>query len=120
MIININNLKKIKSEFPILLGKNFISKKNCEKLINEITNAKSFDDLIQGGRNRINKGSKNFNDYLIKSKLSKKLYKQFNTKLFYNKLEEKFKNTFKDCKWINTFKNKKFLKKKYTKKKLMN
>ena len=71
MIININNLKKIKSEFPILLGKNFISKKNLEKLINEITNAKSFDDLIQGGRNRINKGSKNFNDYLIKSKLSK-------------------------------------------------
>ena len=87
-----------------------------KKLINEITNAKSFDDLIQGGRNRINKGSKNFNDYLIKSKLSKKLYKQFNTKLFYNKLEEKFRNTFKDCKWINTFKPKKFLKKIYKQK----
>ena len=39
-------------------------KKDCEKLINEIKNANAFDDLIQGGRNRINKGSRNFKNYL--------------------------------------------------------
>ena len=43
-----------------MVGKGAISKKDCDKLINEIKNASAFDDLIQGGRNRINKGSRNF------------------------------------------------------------
>ena len=47
-MININKLKKIKSEFPVLVGKNIISAKDCKKLIAEIVNAKSFDDLISG------------------------------------------------------------------------
>ena len=42
-----------------MIGKGAISAKDCERLINEIKNAKSFDDMIMGGRNRINKGSKN-------------------------------------------------------------
>ena len=42
-----------------MVGKKAISARDCEILINEIKKAKSFDDLIQGGRNRINKGSKN-------------------------------------------------------------
>ena len=64
-MININKLKKVKSNFPVMVGKGAISKKDCEKLIDEIRNAKSFDDLIQGGRNRINKGSSNFKNYLL-------------------------------------------------------
>ena len=55
-MINVNKLKKVKSNFPVMVGKGAISKKDCEKLIDEIRNAKSFDDFIQGGRNRINKG----------------------------------------------------------------
>ena len=47
-----------------MIGKGAISAKDCERLINEIKNAKSFDDMIMGGRNRINKGSKNFKNYL--------------------------------------------------------
>ena len=50
-MINVNKLKKVKSNFPVMVGKGAISKKDCEKLIDEIRNAKSFDDLIQGGRN---------------------------------------------------------------------
>ena len=71
-----------------------ISARDCEILINEIKKAKSFDDLIQGGRNRINKGSKNFKSYLKKSKLSRKLYNQFNSKSFYRKVENCFKKDF--------------------------
>ena len=119
-MININKLKKIKSEFPVLVGKNIISAKDCKKLIAEIVNAKSFDDLISGGRSRINKGSKNFKDYLKKSKFSNKLFKKFNSKFFYNKIENKFRISFQDCGWSNTYKPKKFLKNKYTNKKLMN
>ena len=65
-MINVNKLKKVKSNFPVMVSKGAISKKDCEKLIAEIRNAKSFDDLIQGGRNRINKGSSNFKNYLKK------------------------------------------------------
>ena len=81
-MININKLKKIKSEFPVLVGKNIISAKDCKKLIAEIVNAKSFDDLISGGRSRINKGSKNFKDYLKKSKFSNKLFKNLTANFF--------------------------------------
>ena len=67
-MIKVNNLKKIKSNFPVMIGKNSISAKNCETLINEIRNTKAFDDMIQGGRSRINKGSKNYQkNYLINS-----------------------------------------------------
>ena len=119
-MININKLKKIKSSYPLLIGKNFISTKDCRKLINEIKNFKSFDDLIHGGRNRINKGSKNFTNYLNKSKLSKKLYSYFNNKIFLNRIDKKFKSTFKNSSWSNTFQFKKFLKNKYTNKRFMN
>ena len=63
-MINVNGLMKVKSNFPVMVGKGIISKKDCDKLINEIKNANAFDDLIQGGRNRINKGSSNFKNYL--------------------------------------------------------
>ena len=89
-MINVNKLKKVKSNFPVMVGKGAISRKDCEKLIDEIRNTKSFDDLIQGGRNRINKGSSNFKNYLKKSKLSNKLYKQFNSQSFYKKVENRF------------------------------
>ena len=119
-MISVNKLKQIKSNFPVMIGQNAISKKNCEKLINEIKNTKTFDDLIQGGRNRINKGSKNFEKYLKKSNLSNKLFNQFNSQSFYKKVESKFKKTFKNYGWTNTYMPKKFLKAKYTNKKLMN
>ena len=119
-MINVNKLKKVKSNFPVMVGNGAISKKDCEKLIEEIRNAKSFDDLIQGGRNRINKGSSNFKNYLKKSKLSNKLYKQFNSQSFYKKVENRFKKTFKDYGWSNAYLPSKFLREKFTNKRLMN
>jgi hypothetical protein len=41
-MITVNKVKKIKSNFPVMIGKNAISKKDCEKLINKIKNTKTF------------------------------------------------------------------------------
>ena len=63
-MLSTNKLKKIKSNFPVLVGDNVVSKNICNLLIKEISNSKSFDDMIMGGRSRINKGSNNFNLYI--------------------------------------------------------
>ena len=86
-MINVNKLKKVKSNFPVMVGKGAISKKDCEKLIHEIRNAKSFDDLIQGGRNRINKGSSNFKNYLKKSNYLTNYINNLIANLFTKKLK---------------------------------
>ena len=49
---------------------NFISKKDCKKIIKEIDKFKKFDDLVMSGRKRINKGSQNFKNFMQKSKTS--------------------------------------------------
>ena len=59
-MINLGKLKKIKSNFPVLVAEKAIPKNVCKHLISEISLSKSFDDIIMGGRSRINKGSKNF------------------------------------------------------------
>ena len=83
-MLSTNKLKKIKSNFPVLVGDNVVSKKICNLLIKEISNSKSFDDMIMGGRSRINKGSKNFNLYIKNSIIiifyKKKLKSWINTK----------------------------------------
>jgi len=42
-----------------MLAEKALNSKQCEDLIKEIKNSSSFDDMIMGGRSRINKGSKN-------------------------------------------------------------
>ena len=68
-IINTNTrvekLKKFKNNFPILVGNKAISNHFCTSLIKEISSSETFDDLIMGGRSRINKGSKNFKKYIF-------------------------------------------------------
>jgi hypothetical protein len=73
-----------------------------------------------GGRSRINKGSKNFNNYIKKSKTSEKLFKIFNGKSFYKKIESIFKKNFKDGSWENSNLPKIFNQKKFTIKKKLN
>ena len=119
-MLKINKLKKIKSNFPVIVGEQIISKKVCNSLIKEISNSKNFDDMIMGGRSRINKGSKNFNKYISSSKISKKLFATFNTESFYKKIDKKFKTEFKANTWESLFKPKIFNKKKYTLKRKVN
>ena len=119
-MIQLEKLKKIKSNFPVLIAKKAISKKICRSLISEISNSKSFDDMIMGGRSRINKGSKNFNKYIKKSKFSSKLFNQFNSQKFYKKIEKLFEKQFKNTSWTYLYTPKTFDKKKYTIKKKVN
>ena len=119
-MLQIEKLKKVKGNFPVLVGSNIIPKNICKKLIEEISNSKSFDDMIMGGRSRINKGSKNFNNYIKQSKISKKLFKLFNSKFFYKKIENIFKKKFKNGSWENSNLPKNFNPKKFTIKKKLN
>ena len=119
-MLSTNKLKKIKSNFPVLVGDNVVSKNICNLLIKEISNSKSFDDMIMGGRSRINKGSKNFNLYIKNSVNSAKLFKLFNSKSFYKKIENLFTKNFKDGSWVNLYKPQSFNPKKFTVKKKLN
>ena len=119
-MLSTDKLKKIKSNFPVLVGDNVVSKKNCNLLIREISNSRAFDDMIMGGRSRINKGSKNFNLYIKNSINSSKLFKLFNSKSFYKKIENLFTKNFKNNSWINLYKAKSFDPKKFTIKKKLN
>ena len=119
-MLKIEKLKKIKSNFPVLVGSNVIPKSICKILIKEISNSKSFDDMIMGGRSRINKGSKNFDKYIQNSKISKKIFKLFNSKSFYKKIENMFKKKFKNGSWENSNLPEIFNTKKFTIKKKLN
>lgn len=119
-MLRIEKLKKFKNNFPILFANNAISNHVCESLVNEISSSETFDDLIMGGRSRINKGSKNFKKYINKSKISKKLFHLFNSKNFYNKIENVFKKNFKNQSWVNLYPPKLFNTKKFTIKKKIN
>ena len=119
-MLSTSRLKKIKSNFPVLVGNNVVSKNICNLLIKEIINSKSFDDMIMGGRSRINKGSKNFNLYIKNSVNSAKLFKLFNSKSFYKKIENLFIKNFKDGSWVNLHKPQSFSPNKFTVKKKLN
>ena len=119
-MLKVEKLKKFKNNFPILVGNKAISNHLCASLIKEISSSETFDDLIMGGRSRINKGSINFKKYINKSKISKKLFQLFNSKKFYNKIENVFKKNFKNQSWVNLYPPKLFNTKKFTIKKKIN
>ena len=119
-MIQLTKLKKLENNFPVLTGDKALSKKLCDQLIKEIQDMNSFDDTIMGGRSRINKGSKNFNNYIKQSKISKKLFKLFNSKSFYKKIENIFKKKFQNGSWENSNLPKIFNPKKFTIKKKLN
>ena len=89
-MINIRKLKPLKSNFPIIIAEKAISKDTCNKFVKEIQKSEAFDDIIMGGRSRINKGSPNFKKFIKSSKNAAQLYKQFNNFNFYKTIEKLF------------------------------
>tara|TARA_B110000014_G_scaffold260088_1_gene249176 strand:- start:1443 stop:2207 length:765 start_codon:yes stop_codon:yes gene_type:complete len=98
------------SPYQILVINNFINKKICTEIIKEILRFNKYDDEVMNGRHRINKGSKNFTNFLKKSKNIRKLYKNINNLKFYKKLD---KLLDKNNKWIFLNKINYFSKKNY-------
>jgi len=119
-MINIRKLKPLKSNFPIMLAEKAISKETCNNFVKEIQKSKAFDDMIMGGRSRINKGSQNFKKFIKSSKNAAQLYKQFNNFNFYKTIEKIFKKKFKNNSWSSIYQAKAFQKEKFTPKKKYN
>jgi hypothetical protein len=119
-MINIKKLKPIKSNFPIMIAEKAISKNTCENFVKEIQKSKAFDDMIMGGRSRINKGSQNFKNFIKKSKNADQLYREFNNFNFYKTIEKIFKKKFKDSSWSSVYKANTFQKERFTPKKKYN
>ena len=87
-------LKVINSDFPILQADNFIKKNNCVQIVREMRRINNYDDYVMSGRNRLNKGSEKFKNFLSNSKQSRKLYNFFNNKIFLNKIKKIFQSKF--------------------------
>ena len=110
------SLKKIKypnSKFPIIVIDNFLSKNICEKIRTSILNQKKFDDHVMNGRNRINKGSNNFKNFIMNSFSAGKLYKSLNNKRLYEKIRIIFRKKFQSFSWKENVHNYKFSKTNY-------
>ncbi len=102
------NLKKItfpKSTFPLIKIDNFISSKVCNNLKEVIENQNNFDDFVMNGRNRINKGSNTFREFLSSSKNANKLYNSLNSRATFLKILKIFEENFQNSFW--KFKQKK-------------
>ena len=116
-MINIRKLKPIKTNFPLMIAEKAISKIACENFVKEIQKSKAFDDMIMGGRSRINKGSQNFKNFIKESKNAGHLYRQFNNFNFYKTIEKLFKEKFKDSSWSSVYRANIFQKERFTPKK---
>ena len=100
-----------------MIAEKAISKDTCNNFVKEIQKSKAFDDMIMGGRSRINKGSKNFKNFIKKSKNADLLYRKFNNFNFYKTIEKIFKKKFKDSSWSSVYKANTFQKERFTPKK---
>ena len=82
---------KIKNlNFNNLVFDNYFSKRICKKIITELKIFGKYDDHVMGGRKRINKGSKNFNNFMQISSESKKFYNKINNHNFFKKIHKHF------------------------------
>ena len=85
-MFNFTKKKNISCQFPVIQFEDFITNKLCTLISKEIVNFNNFDDKVMSARNRINKGSKNFKNFLKSSPYSNSLYKELNTLKFFKKI----------------------------------
>lgn len=100
MKLNLDKITKIDSSYPVIIIDNFISILNSKKIINEINLFSKFDDNVMNGRNRINKGSKNFKIFLKNSKISSVLYQNINKFSFFKKIYKLINDYEKKQRWF--------------------
>lgn len=86
--MNINNFRIFYKPWPHIMFDDFLNNEQCNQIIEEMLNQPKYDDKVMVNRNRIFKGSKNFNSILEKSLKMKEIYEYFNKietfKLFNN------------------------------------
>ena len=84
--MNIKSVKKTIAKFPILEIKNFLTKRESQIIINELSDNKKFDVHDIHNRKMLVKGSKYLNKFINNSSFSSKLYRTMNSKEFFLKL----------------------------------
>ena len=97
--MNLSKVKKINSSYPVLIFENFINKDLCNHLKKNIISLKNFDDFVMNGRNRINKGSNKFYNFINSSLRIKNFYNMINNFSFYKKCEKMINKYYPDSKW---------------------
>ena len=102
--MKLKKVKKIDTSYPVLIFDNFIDKNLCGHLKKSIIAEKTYDDFVMSGRNRINKGSNRFENFVNSSYKIKNFYKMLNSFSFYKKCENMINTHYPESKW--TIKNK--------------
>jgi hypothetical protein len=92
--MNIKSAKKTIAKFPILEIKNFLTKRESQIIINELSDNKKFDVHDIHNRKMLVKGSKHFNKFISNSSFSSKLYRTMNSKEFFFKVINLFKKKY--------------------------
>ena len=87
--INSSDIQKVTAPYPIGFVDNFLNHDDCKKIFDEISLINNYDDLVMSGRYRVNKGSKNFHEYLKKFKNLSTLYNILNNENFYKLMRER-------------------------------
>ena len=84
------NIKVFYKPWTYGIIENFLSQKEIIKLRKEVLRFNKFDDKVMVNRNRINKGSKNFNELIKRSSSINNFYKKMNSKKFYHEIKSSF------------------------------
>ena len=98
--MNFDKFKINYSPYPYIEINDFISKNYSSKLRNEILSYDSFDDKVMVNRNRINKGSKNFEKIISNSENINQIYEYLNDIETFKKFYSLF--DLKKSQWIIT------------------
>ena len=104
--MNISSFEIYYEPWPHIIINNFLDNQQCQGIINEILAQPNFDDKVMVNRNRIFKGSKNFDNILSKSPNMKDVYEHLNSLKTYstfNNLFDQSKLTWKLNEKINSF-----------------
>jgi|TARA_B100001079_G_C16387099_1_gene504938 Rps23 Pro-64 3,4-dihydroxylase Tpa1-like proline 4-hydroxylase len=97
--MQLKKFQVINSPFPIIFIKNSLKKRLCNKIAKEIELHNNYDDNVMGGRNRINKGSNNFFNFLKISKNSKRFYSKINNHSYFKEIKKIFDKNFPNIIW---------------------
>ena len=87
--INSSDIQKVSAPYPIGFVDNFLNHDDCKKIFDEISLINNYDDLVMNGRYRVNKGSKNFHEYLKKFRNLSNLYDILNNENYYKLMRER-------------------------------
>ena len=104
--MNIDNFKIYYEPWPHIVFDSFLSNEQCKGMIKEILDQPKYDDKVMVNRNRIFKGSRNFNNILSKSPNMKNIFEylnKFKTFTIFNNLFDQTKIHWKLTEEINSF-----------------